>query len=142
MNSSDVLDLANSIYGTHLLSATDSHTIQCKVTNGVTYIPIPVGSGQNFAGLFTVDLPTTVVAGQEYNIIVKKVSTHGNRVKSETFLKQQLHSQAESIISQNNAESGEEYKSIAPGASLSRQKSIKNWRYITGTFQVQNTGYY
>jgi hypothetical protein len=72
---SDVLALASKLYSSHTLSATDTHTIQCKITGGVTYVPIPTGSGENFAGLFTVDLPTTVVTGQEFNIVVRRIGT-------------------------------------------------------------------
>jgi hypothetical protein len=70
---SDVLALASKLYTSHALSAADSHTIKCKVTGGVTYVPIPTGAGQNFAGLFTVDLPMTVVTGQEFNIVVRRI---------------------------------------------------------------------
>src|SRR5204862_1653266 len=71
----DVLNLAGSLYSTHTLKATDTHTIQCKVTSGVTYIPIPSSSGENFAALFTIDLPTTAITGQEFNIVVRRVAT-------------------------------------------------------------------
>ncbi len=137
VNASDVLDLADSIYGTHLLSATDSHTIHCKVTNGVTYVPIPSGSGQNFAGLFTVDLPTTVVAGQEYNIIVKKISTHGRRVTSETHLKEQVYSKVNSIHANDDTGSVEVIEPTRSAEQFMMQKPVKNWRYVTGTFQVR-----
>jgi hypothetical protein len=36
-----VLALAGRLYGSHLLSASDAHTIDCTVTRGVTYVPIP-----------------------------------------------------------------------------------------------------
>lgn len=75
VDASQVLDLAKRLYGTSLLSASDSHTIDCNVTRGVTYVPIPTGTGENFAGLLTVDLPTTVTTGQEFDIIVRRVST-------------------------------------------------------------------
>ena len=137
VNSSDVLDLANTLYGCHSLTATDSHTIQCNTTKGVTYIPVPVGSGQNFAGLFTVDLPTTVVAGQEFNIIVRKISTHGKRMN------------LENLIAGHNANGSAITSTVAGGASVSSEPSMeitamtnvkqlyKNWRYVTGTFQVR-----
>ncbi|MDB6158492.1 MAG: hypothetical protein JWO04_2198 [Gammaproteobacteria bacterium] len=70
-----VLELANRIYGTHLLSASDGNTVDCTVSGGVIYVPIPPGTGQNIAGLFTVDLPIGVTAGQEFNIVVRRVST-------------------------------------------------------------------
>lgn len=75
VNASDVLALASRLYGTQVLSASDSHTIQCTTTDGVTYVPIPFGAGDSFAGLLTVDLPPTVVKGQEFNIVVRRIGT-------------------------------------------------------------------
>lgn len=74
-NASDVLQLASQLYGSQVLIASDANTIQCKVTEGVTYIPIPKGHGPNLAGLLTIDLPLTVVKGQEFNIIVRRITT-------------------------------------------------------------------
>lgn len=80
---SNVLVLASKFYSSHTLSATDAHTIRCKVNGGVTYVPIPTWAGENFAGLFTVDLPTTVVTGQEFNIVVRRIASRQTRVKPE-----------------------------------------------------------
>src|SRR5262249_34640789 len=63
------------LYGTHQLSASDANTVDVTVTNGVSYVPIPAGIGERIAGLLTVDLPQTVVTGQEFRIIVRRVST-------------------------------------------------------------------
>jgi len=110
----DVLDLASKVYGAHLLTASDAHTLKCKTTRGVTYIPIPPASGKNFAGLFTVDLPNTVTVGQEFNITVRRISSRG-------------HSQLQAAAGRQNA--------FVAGA---KQKNVmRNWRYVTGTFQVK-----
>jgi hypothetical protein len=71
VQSSDVLALTKRFYSTHQLSAADANTIQFVSTTGVTYVPIPPGTGENYAGLFTVDLPPSVVAGQAFNIVVR-----------------------------------------------------------------------
>jgi hypothetical protein len=74
----DVLDLADQIYGTHLISVVDLNTIQVTTTNGATYIPIPQAGSKrlvNFAGLFTVTLPTTICNGQEFHILVRRISS-------------------------------------------------------------------
>ncbi len=133
-NSADVISLANSLYGTHLIAATDAHTIQMKVTNGVTYVPVPVGSGENFAGLFTVDLPQGVVAGQVFNIIVRKISTHGRR-DNVVALNSQSHAanskaKARRVMRAENDETGAAF-------AVLEKSAIKNWRYVTGTFQVR-----
>jgi hypothetical protein len=71
----DVLALASRLYGTHALSAADPHTLQCKTVKGVAYLPVPFATELNLAGLFTVDLPTTVRTGQELNIVVRKIGS-------------------------------------------------------------------
>jgi hypothetical protein len=62
VDASDVLQLASALYTTRLLAASDNHTIQCQVPRGLTYVPIPSSVGQNFAGLFTLELPQSVFA--------------------------------------------------------------------------------
>jgi hypothetical protein len=73
----DIINLSSTIYGNHPLSVADTSTIQCKTVKGTTYIPIPVNpnsEGDKFiAGLFTIDLPTTVVSGQQFNVVVRKL---------------------------------------------------------------------
>jgi len=118
---SDVLALASRLYGRHTLTGDGAHTIHCKVTGGVTYVPIPTGTGENFAGLFTVDLPPTVVSGQEFNIVVRRVATRQvreiNRLKGSLALEPRGGRRA-------RAEAAQKY---VP----------RSWRYVVGTFQVK-----
>ncbi len=134
INAAKVLNLANRLYGAHLLAASDGNTIDCQVTHGVSYVPIPPGNVENIAGLLTVDLPQTVSVGQEFNIVVRRISTR--RVKQEPVPATrgpavQTARQAEE--GERKTESGEieEYKEprIIP--------PMRNWRYVTGTFQVK-----
>jgi hypothetical protein len=115
VDTSQVLQLASKLYNTHLLTAPDHNTVQCRVTKGVTYIPIPTGKGENFAGLLTVDLPPTVVKGQEFNIIVRRVTTRQSREK-EVVVK---------------------LADTAAAAVITDRKRMRNWRYVVGTFQVK-----
>ena len=46
VNANDVLSLAKKLYSTHQLSAADVNTVHCKVPHGITYIPIPLGTGK------------------------------------------------------------------------------------------------
>ena len=49
--------------------------VEIKTIKGATLVPIPQGADANFyAGLFTVDLPQTVKTGQEFNIVVRRIS--------------------------------------------------------------------
>jgi hypothetical protein len=73
-SAAETLQWADKLYSTQRLSMVDAHTIACP-TGGVTYIPIPQGSGPNFAGLMTIDLPPTLVRGQTFKIIVRQVTT-------------------------------------------------------------------
>lgn len=69
----DVLALANRLYATRTLTRVDANTLQCA-TGVVTWVPIPPGAGKNFAGMITVDLPSTVVKGQQFHIVVRRVT--------------------------------------------------------------------
>jgi hypothetical protein len=123
VNSATVLDLANKLYTTHLLSASDGNTIQCIVSRGLTYVPIPPGFGDNFAGLFTVNLPTTVKKGQKFNIVVRRVSTHSVKTRARF----------------NNVpvlKSGNKNSSKAAASETAVNEKVFNWRYVVGTFQV------
>ncbi len=111
VNTKDVIALATKLYGAHQLTAPDATTVQCKAIKGVTYVPIPPGSGQNFASLFTIDLPQTVVVGQEFNVVVRRITT---KRAQDIILREQPRQPAASNI-----------------------KFQRNWRYVTGTFQVK-----
>ena len=75
-----MIKLASWMYGVHPLTAADAHTIEVKTIKGVTYVPIPQGTGDRFAGLFTVDLPQTVKTGQEFDIVVRRIGKRLRRV--------------------------------------------------------------
>ena len=115
VDTTQVVAMASKLYSTHLLTAPDHSTLQCKVTKGVTYVPIPMGSGENFAGLLTVDLPATVVKGQQFNIVVRRVTTREDR-------DQVLLSRRETH---------------AAAAVDSKRKLMRNWRYVVGAFQIR-----
>jgi hypothetical protein len=121
VNVFEVLQLASRLYASHLLSAADSNTIQCKVTQGVTYVPIPSGSGQNFAGLLTIDLPSTVVKGQEFNVVIRRISTR--RFQEEPPVQIELRAKPIS-------------RSCCRNETRDGNQEI-NWRYVIGTFQVK-----
>jgi hypothetical protein len=112
-NANDVLHLASRLYPANTLSAADAHTVQCQTVKGVTCVPIPPGSGQNFAGLFTVDLPFGthgVRAGQKLEILVRRVGTR-------------------------RADTDQRPVELA-GATQGNVRSLRTWRYVIGIFQV------
>jgi len=123
--SSDVLALAKQFYSTHQLSAADAHTIQCTVPKGFTCVPIPSGTGQNYAGLFTVDLPhgeTGVKEGEIFTITVRRVSTY--RVPTPPSPPPPMP--PPKIAG----------RAGAPEADT-QTENMRNWRYIVGTFAVR-----
>jgi hypothetical protein len=68
----DIIALANSMYGTHRLTATDAHTVQFPSGN-VTLIPVPKGQGA-YAGLLSVDLASTARRGRSYAVAVRQLT--------------------------------------------------------------------
>jgi hypothetical protein len=72
LEATELLGLADVMYGRHQLAFEDAHTIRCPAT-GVTFIPIPPGTARN-AGLLTVDLPPGIRKGAIYQIAVRQVT--------------------------------------------------------------------
>jgi hypothetical protein len=81
VNAADVIRLADAHYAFHALETADQHTIQCKVTRSVTYLPIPPSAGENFAGLLTIDMPLGIRTGQAFDVVVRRVVTARAAVK-------------------------------------------------------------
>ena len=131
VNAADVLALSARLYGNHALTSADAHTIECAVTDGITYVPIPPGSGESFAGLLTVDLPTTVTAGQEFNVIVRRVTTRRDTT-SKPVLNQPRTQTDDPTPSPNQPIEGAIF-----ATRLKDQRRVRNWRYVTGTFQIK-----
>jgi len=122
VDATQVLLLASQLYGFHALSASDSHTIECKVTRGMTYIPIPKGSGQNFAGLLTVDLPPTVVKGQEFDVVVRRLTSRSVQDIEVPILR--------------TPPAATKLKKPAAANAASIRKP-RDWRYVVGAFQIK-----
>jgi len=163
VNALNVLDLANRLYATHLLSASDSNTIDCKVDRGVTYVPIPSGTAQNIAGLLTVDLPTTVTVGQEFNILVRRISTRRLKEVPPPQVPRIAAAVRGAGVTRAPANApggpppsggthgGGTYDTgtpaassiaptavaVLPGAVAAPARIMRNWRYVVGTFQVK-----
>jgi hypothetical protein len=145
---SDVITLANQFYSSNPLTASDAHTIQLTVTRGFSYIPIPTGAGQNFAGLFTLDLPTTVTAGQQFNIVVRRISSRTLQpppppppiqTPSTHTLPPTLREVPEKGEPKGTlpATAKEVPAALAKALGAAAPAGPITWRYVVGTFQVQ-----
>ena len=116
--SAGVLAIARQLYSTHQLSAADAYTIRCVVPDsGFTFVPVPTGAGANFAGLFTIDLPSGIHAGQTFLVTVRRLSTAKG-------------SPPPQIPQLEGLAAGQ-----APGKSNPATNS--DWRYVVGTFAVR-----
>ena len=133
-NSAGVLQLASWMYGTHPLAASDAHTIECKTAKCVTYVPIPSASGASFAGLFTLDLPPTVVTGQEFNIVVRRISNRPLNVPPPPPPPPPTPQIVTTERGQARAGAELAEAPVAPAAVAAPQKTE---RYIVGSFQVK-----
>ena len=129
VNAAQVLDLADKRYAFHDLTASDPHTIQCKVTRGLTYVPIPPQAGEKFAGLLTLELPQTVVKGQLFTIIVRRVTTFTEPPPVVIKSPAARHSPPVSPKAQRQPAGKPAPAKAAPPAP-------RTWRYIAGAFQV------
>jgi hypothetical protein len=144
---SDVVTLAQQFYGATPLTAADAHTIKIPVTGGLSYVPIPSGGGQNFAGLFTVDLPPSAVhSGESFDITVKRVGTKSVPAPPPPpppppTPQIQTHSAAATTsrpARARRATHGEDARrspAHVEAPAIAPAKWIR-WRYVIGTFQV------
>ena len=66
---------------TSRLEKVDEHTIRCEGGSDITYIPIPpTGRTENLTGLFTVELPKTVVKGQSFQTTIQQLEGSTRRI--------------------------------------------------------------
>jgi hypothetical protein len=129
VNATGVLALASRLYSTQMLSAADNNTIQCTTTDGVTYVPIPFGTGDSLAGLFTVDLPPTVVKGQEFNVTVRRISTRQIKI----FAPPEPPKLRAGPASTKRAAAAAGNRA----AVAATREDLKTERYVVGSFQVK-----
>ncbi|HEY1888177.1 MAG TPA: sialidase family protein [Roseiarcus sp.] len=73
IEAADVLSLAKRNYALSTLSKIDAHTIGCPASR-ITYLPIPAGTGPQIAGLITIVLPKGVRVGQQFDIVVRRLT--------------------------------------------------------------------
>jgi hypothetical protein len=119
----EVVRLAMRLHSTDQLTLVDPHTIQCTVNSAVTYLPIPFRTGTKFAGLFTIDLPVGVRAGQEFDVLVRRISTR----KSDN----------RGVPVPKVSEAAGTAEHATSHAAMARETASRDWRYVVGTFQVK-----
>src|SRR4029077_13491998 len=98
---------------------------------GFTYIPVPPGSGDNYAGLLTVDLPPGVVAGQVFTITIRRVATRRAIASPVSPRVRATISRSASASLEASIEQAATTEAVVVG------KKMTNWRYVTGSFAVR-----
>jgi hypothetical protein len=146
VNAADVINLARQFYSFNPLTASDSHTLKLTVTNGLSYIPIPSGAGENFAGLFTIDLPPGQVStGQTFNIVVRRLSSKTYTPPPPTQTPSETHTLPSTFREVpkegrggNTAPARKKVAHAPEKQELPAAPSgAYSWRYVVGAFKVQ-----
>jgi hypothetical protein len=73
VSAASVLEAAGLLYATNSLSQLDPNTLSFSA-GGITYMPIPVGTGANFAGLLSISLGPSARPGGTFTVLVRQVS--------------------------------------------------------------------
>jgi hypothetical protein len=145
VNATDVINLASQFYSSNPLTVSDSHTIKLIVTEGLSYIPIPSGAGQNFAGLFTIDLPPGKVStGQIFNVVVRRLSSKTYTPPPPLPIPHTPHtmpSHFSEVLHEGKSENTPPVKKEIPKEPKHPLSEIPSgafsWRYVVGSFIVQ-----
>lgn len=74
VTASEIIRLADRLYTRNRWKPVDAYTVQTTVTGGVSYLPVPSGSLSDLAGLLTLDLPSTVRAGQKLRVVLHQIT--------------------------------------------------------------------
>jgi hypothetical protein len=126
----DVIALAQTWGGAAGLSFSDSHTLTLKVEGGVSYLPIPKGAGQNFAGLFTLELPLGIKTGQQFEVLVQRISTKIGKIQPPPTPPPALHSAPVHKLK----------KAAQPAIAALPESIVERaifYRYVVGSFIVR-----
>jgi hypothetical protein len=112
VSSDEILSMASRMYTDHGLTRADDHTVEVRAA-GVTYLPVPPGSGSNYAGLLAITLPSSMRRGQTHSVVVRQVTNASGETRKEATRRRGSRQRA-------SATSG----------------SAAQWRKVIGAFQV------
>jgi hypothetical protein len=132
----DIVQGASALYGAHRLRVADAETVRCEIDGGITYVPIPSGTPQNLAGLITLDLPATVVYGQHFEIVVRRVSTRREPPVIEIREADKPARRKTASARSRRRAHGIDYEPPPDGPDTPPETQAPTWRYVTGTFQI------
>jgi hypothetical protein len=124
----DVILLAREWGGADGLTASAADTLTLKVGGGVSYIPIPEGTGQNFAGLLTLELPLGIRAGQEFEVLVRRISSRFGKAAPPP---------PPVLQSAPSRKLEKKPKPASRAVALIEHERLALWRYVVGSFVVR-----
>ena len=120
-SAADVVHLSLRLYSSDDLRIIDDHTVGLTVSSRLSYVPIPFDAGPNLASLFTIDLPVGVKAGQEFHVVVRRLSTR--RVEK---INVKVTALPEDLVG-----TGSRKRRAVVQRDLERA-----WRYVVGSYQL------
>jgi hypothetical protein len=130
VTAADVIELAKTWGGAVGLSSSEAHTLTLTVEGGVSYLPIPEGAGQNFAGLFTLELPAGIRTGQEFEVLVRRISTRRAKHAPPPPPPPALQSAPSRKLEKKR-------KPAPEAAAVIERERPALWRYVVGSFVVR-----
>ena len=141
VKSADILTMANRLYSTHHLTRVDDHTLRCK-TGGVTYVPIPPGGNVNYAGLLSIDVPTTVQPGEVFDVVVRQVTNAVGERPPPPEPTPKIGAPRRALVGTSRPlRPGEVFDVLAfetqpPPPSVALPSTAIEWRQVKGAFQL------
>jgi hypothetical protein len=122
-----VLQAADQLYPDNWLTKIDANTIGC-VTGGVTYIPLPPATGnRNFVGLINVSLPSGIIDGQLYRVLVRQLTDAFGRIPGPPLPPPRVTAAQRELMK----------AVIPPGDSIAGPpRGLAHWRRTIGAFQI------
>lgn len=140
-----ILEVASRLYGVHQLTMMDPETVGCEVDGRLTYIPIPTEAPDDLAGLLTLDMPAGVKYGQEFDVVVRRISTRRGEREDRRPAPAKRRAEPMAMAAKKAAK-----RSTVPdhphvtvvmdeeqGPATEPITESLTWRYITGSFQVK-----
>src|SRR5581483_1813069 len=120
--------LASRMYVSHHLERVDEHTI-ASPAGGITYVPIPPGSGGDYAGLLAVEPPERLREGHEFSIVVRQVTN--------AFSTRLREKRSQDTGGGKKGKKAAAAAAVAQEGPMGRdQYDYRQWRRVLGAFQL------
>ena len=102
-------------------------------------MPIPARTGDNFAGLITIDLPLGVRSGQVFDVTVKRLGTRIGRPLPPPPPPPPKLQTAPAMLQADGKTAQVGTARAAPGHPHppTEVERLTQWRYVVGTFQIR-----